>query len=548
MNSSPRQTRRFVAAIVVASAAIASGRPLSSQARGARSIVSIDGHEAVEGEVLVRFRPALAEADKQDVERQIDAEHSQPIAPEVRRLRSRSFDAATLVTFLRAHPLVAYAEPNYIVHANAIPSDPRFPTLWGLRNTGQTINGSAGVTGADIRATRAWDVTTGSRANVTAVIDTGIEYTHQDLAANMWAAPAAFTVTVGGRMITCAAGTHGFNVIAETCSPRDDNGHGTHVAGTIGAAGNNTIGVTGVNWKATLMALKFLDAAGNGTVADAVSAIEFAIQTRKVFAATRGANIRILSNSWSGGGYSRTLLAEINDANNNGMLFVAAAGNDAVDTRLTPAYPGSYSAPNVLAVAATSNHDQIATFSNYGQSVQLAAPGVDIQSTTIGNGYRYLSGTSMAAPHVAGAAALLLAKCPLDAAGVKRNLLANVDKIGALTGWVSTGGRLNVDRALRACLAEASMPKPSAPTGVIAGPGPGAGQVTLTWNATSGAYTYNVKKSKVKGGPYKISGAGLTTRKFVNDGITGSRYYFVVSAVNGSGEGANSVEVTAVAR
>jgi subtilisin family serine protease len=521
---------------------------LSSQSRRTRGITSIDGHEAVEGEVLVRFRTALADADKQDVERQIDAEHSRSIAPDVRRIRSRSFDAATLVSFLRAHPLVAYAEPNYIVHANAIPRDPRFPVQWGLRNAGQMINGSSGVSGADIRATWAWDVTIGSRANVTAVIDTGIEYTHQDLAANMWTAPAAFTVTVGGRTITCAAGTHGFNVISETCSPRDDNGHGTHVAGTIGAVGSNITGVTGVNWKASLMALKFLDADGKGTTADAVSAIEFAIQTRKAFAATHGANVRILSNSWSGGAYSRTLLAAINEANNNGMLFVAAAGNDAIDTRLAPVYPGSYNALNVLSVAATTNQDHLATFSNYGRSVQLAAPGVDIQSTTIGNRYRYLSGTSMAAPHVAGAAALLLAKCPLDAAGVKRNLLANVDEIGALTGWVSTGGRLNVNRALRACVAEASMPRPSAPTGVGAAPGPGAGQVTLTWNAVSGAYTFNVKKSKVKGGPYSITGAGLATRKFVSDGITGRRYYFVVSAVNGGGEGANSGEVTALGR
>jgi subtilisin family serine protease len=423
--------------------------------------------------------------------------------------------------------------------------------LWGLLNTGQTVAGVAGVTGADVHATKAWNVTVGSRANVIAVIDTGIDYTHSDLAVNIWKAPAAFTVTVGGRAITCAAGTHGFNAIRKTCDPRDDNNHGTHVAGTIGAAGNNAAGVTGVNWKASIMGAKFLDDAGDGTVADAINAIEFVIQTKKAFSSTRGANVRVLSNSWSGGGFSQALLDEITKANSNNMLFVAAAGNDGRDTGPQPAYPGSYKAANVIAVAATNNQDRLASFSNYGGTVALAAPGVDIQSTTIGNTYGYLSGTSMAAPHVSGAAAIVLAECSLDTAGLKRVILDNVDRVGALTGWVSTGGRLNVDRAMRSCMpgsSSSTTSRPAAPAGVAATSAPGAGQVTVTWNAASGAATYNVKKSRTSGGPYATVGTGLTSRKFIYSGITGRQYYFVVSSLNSAGESANSSQVGALGK
>jgi subtilisin family serine protease len=147
---------------------------------------------------------------------------------------SRSKDVATLLAELKARPDVAYVEPNYIIHADLTPNDPSFPSLWGLLNTGQVIGGQAGTPGADISATSAWNISTGSRANVVAVVDTGIDYNHADLAANVWSAPTSFTVTIGGQNITCAAGTHGFNAITNTCDPLDDNNHGSHCSGTIG--------------------------------------------------------------------------------------------------------------------------------------------------------------------------------------------------------------------------------------------------------------------------------------------------------------------------
>ena len=175
---------------------------------------------------------------------------------------------------------VLQVEPNYLVHINeTVPNDTYFSQMWNMKNIAHP--------GADIHATYAWDVTTGSPFNVVGVVDTGVDYTHQDLAGNMWSAPTDFTVTVGGKKITCPAGSHGFNAIAfaanntaSICDPMDDNGHGTHTSGTVGAVGNNNLGVTGVNWTARIMGLKFLDSTGSGSVADAANAIEFALQDR----------------------------------------------------------------------------------------------------------------------------------------------------------------------------------------------------------------------------------------------------------------------------
>src|SRR3989441_1693970 len=423
-------------------------------------VVNVNGYPAMAGEVLVKYRRSLGADERGQLDQQTDADRNDAIGSVgVRRIHSRSRDTSALLAFLRNHPDVAYAEPNYIVQADALPNDTSFGILWGLRNFGQVV-GTPGTPGADIQTPLAWDVSTGSAANVVAVIDTGIKYTHPDLAANVWSAPTSFTVVIGGQTITCAAGTHGFNAIKKTCDPLDDNGHGTHVSGTIGAVGNNSRGVVGVNWTTSIMASKAFNASGTGTLADAINAIEFVLQA----AAATGANVRVLSNSWSSGGFSQALLDEINKANANNMLFVASAGNNAVNIDLSPQYPASYTAPNIIAVASTDNTDTLASGaggSNYGaSSVHLAAPGVNILSTyleDIGIPYQYLSGTSMAVPHVSGAAALVLSRCALSTAALKNNLLASVDPIPLLTGRVATGGRLNVNTAIRACMPNFAM-------------------------------------------------------------------------------------------
>jgi subtilisin family serine protease len=408
----------------------------------------IDGHPAAASEVLVRFRGT---ANLPQLRREIDADSDTLVGDgRVWHARSRSKNVQALVRQLAARPDVMYAEPNYLVHSTTQPDDPRFPDLWNLLNVGQTVGGAPGTPGADIHANGAWSTAIGARTILVGVVDTGIDYTHPDLAANVWSAPAPFTVSVAGASITCAAGTHGFNAIKKTCDPFDDQVHGTHVSGTIGAVGNNALGVVGVNWLANIVGLKFLDSSGSGTIADAINAIEFAIQAKATLGA--GANIRVLSNSWAGALFSQALLDEITRANQSEMLFVAAAGNGSANNDLTPTYPASYAAPNVVAVAATDNQDALATFSNYGAtSVHLGAPGVKVLSTVTGGGYDSFSGTSMATPHVSGSAALLLARCSLNTAALKALILSSVDPIPSLAGRTITGGRLNLARAVAGC-------------------------------------------------------------------------------------------------
>jgi subtilisin family serine protease len=419
-----------------------------------------------------------------------------------------------------------------------------FPQLWGLKNVGQAVNGgAAGTAGADMRAADAWDVTVGSASNVVAVIDTGVDYTHSDLAPNMWSAPAPFTVIIRGVAITCEAGTHGFNAIARTCDPMDDHNHGTHVAGTIGAAGNNGAGVVGVNWVTSLMGLKFLDSSGSGTVADAIDTIDFALQVKHAFAGSGGANVRILSNSWGGGDFSQALLDQINAAADADMLFVAAAGNNGLPNDIIPMYPASYTASNVVAVAATTNKDARAFFSNYGRNtVHLGAPGADILSTLRGGGYGFLSGTSMATPHVSGAAALALSHCALNTANLKSAIVEAVDPIASMATTTISGGRLNVHRTLQSCAAPPDRPADLTAIG-------GDTQIRLTWSPAAGATSYRVKRSVTPGGPYAAVASNVRTSQFTDSGlVNGTPYYYVVSSVNFLGESADSVEAFATPR
>jgi len=392
----------------------------------------VEGNEVVANEVLVKSRvsangPAFVQALQAH---QIDNVQTVGVNG-WRLLHSSGSSAAALLRAFSASSAVELAEPNYLVHANLIPNDPYWPNLYGMRI----------ISGPD-----AWDLSTGSSANVVAVIDTGFSYNHPDLADNLWSAPTDFSVVVGGVTLNCPAGTHGYNAILGTCNPLDDNGHGTHTSGTVGAVGNNGIGVVGVNWTASVMSAKFLNAGGSGTTADAIKAIEFTIQVKAYFGAD--ANVRVLSNSWGGGGYSSALRDEIASARDNDMLFVAAAGNNSRDNDQVPTYPASYDVENIIAVLSTTATDARSGFSNWGaNSVHLGAPGSGILSTWL-TGYASASGTSMATPHVAGAAALVLSYCGMDTPTLKQVLLNNVDPVAALNGITITGGRLNVFAAM----------------------------------------------------------------------------------------------------
>ncbi len=513
-----------------------------AQRQAPPAVELVNGREALSGEVLVKFRDGSRTNALNAVRSLAGADAMRPVGRNgLQRLQSKSISAAALLQRLANHPDVLYAEPNYIVHAFAEPNEPNFPQLWGLRNIGQAVNsGLPGVAGADIHALSAWEISSGSTAQVVAVIDTGVDYTHPDLAANMWSAPAPFEVTLQGATITCPAGTHGFNVIALTCDPMDDHGHGTHVSGTIGASGNNSIGVVGVNWITQLIGIKFLDSSGSGSIADAIDGFDFAIQAKQAFAQTMAANVRVLSASWGGTEFSQALLDEINAAGDASMLLVAAAGNSGVSNDTHPTFPASYDAPSIISVAATTNTDARASFSNYGAaSVHLGAPGTDILSTLPGNSYGFLNGTSMATPHVSGSAALVLSQCALDTAGLKDTLLSTVEPVSSMAAITIAGGRLDVNSAIRSCTAP-----PSAPTALAAAAGDG--KVTLTWSGATGALSFNVKRSLTSGGPYQVIASGVKGKTYTDTAVVNdTTFYYVVSGSNLLGESGDSNEASA---
>jgi subtilisin family serine protease len=321
-----------------------------------------------------------------------------------------------------------------------LPHDPQFGDQWALANSGQR----GGKQGADISATLAWAITTGSDEVVVAVLDSGVDYTHEDLITNMWMRPADVGPYQDSELGT-VDDTHGFNAVDNASDPMDDNGHGTHCAGIIGAEGENNLGIAGVNWKVRIMPLKFMNAGGFGSTKDAIEAINYVIDRKKA-----GVNVRIISASWGSTQKSRALETAIRKAGENGILFIAAAGNASTDNDRRPHYPSSYDLPSVISVAALDRNDRLATFSNFGaKSVAVAAPGVDILSTWLNDQYEEKSGTSMATPVVSGVAALIVAQNPrITVAELRKRVLAASDPIVALKGKTVTGGRINAAKAL----------------------------------------------------------------------------------------------------
>ncbi|MBA6231771.1 MULTISPECIES: S8 family serine peptidase [unclassified Colwellia] len=342
---------------------------------------------------------------------------------------------------LRKNPAVLYAEPDYIVHASVIPDDSSFADLWGMNNTGQ----SGGVADADIDAPEAWDISTGSHDVIVGVIDTGVDHTHPDLTANIWSNPGEIA---GDGIDNDGNGyiddIHGINAISGVGDPMDTGGHGSHVSGTIGASGNNGLGVVGVNHDVSIIGCKFLGDQG-GTTSDAIACIDYFVGLKN-----NGVNVRVTNNSWGGGGFSQALSDAITSSEEANILFVAAAGNDAYDNDAQSSYPSGYPHDSVLAVASTTRTDSMSSFSQWGlTTVDLGAPGSDILSTIPGGGYASYSGTSMATPHVTGAAALAWSVNPeLSAIEMKALLMSSGEDNAALAGKTVSGKRLNVNNAL----------------------------------------------------------------------------------------------------
>lgn len=412
-----------------------------------------DSRELISPDVLVKFKAGVTNPTIKAItlklhDRIEDDIEAVPGLEAIKDLDDETADQ--VVADYRKLPEVEYAEVNGEISLDredsalepVTPRDPQFSDQWALANNGQ----QGGKQGADISAMRAWAVTTGTDDVVIAVLDSGVDYTHDDLANNIWVRPAnipPFEDDSAGAI----QDLHGYNAIENNSDPMDDNGHGTHCAGIIGAEGGNDIGIAGVNWKVQIMPLKFMNAGGFGTTKDAVEAINYVINRRKA-----GVNVRVISASWGSTAKSRALEDIIRKAYEAGILFVAASGNASTDNDRSPHYPSSYNIPNVISVAALDRKDELASFSNYGaKSVAIAAPGVDILSTWLGNEYEWKSGTSMATPVVAGVAGLIAAREPrLSVDELRKRILESVDKLDGLKNKVASGGRINAAKAVGA--------------------------------------------------------------------------------------------------
>jgi subtilisin family serine protease len=435
------------------------------------------------GAVLLGFAAGVSPARSRAIEHAVGATDARRLGPRLKpatsvragagaraiptplELRVPAGRVLAVVARLRRYREVAYAEPDYIMQASAVPNDPSFGLQWADSNTGQAIPTQEanevlgapanGTPGADDGALKAWGVTSGSAAIVIGETDTGVDYEHPDLAANIWSNPGS----IGG----CAAGTHGYSVVSHTCNPMDDDtvygGHGSHVAGIMGAVGNNGVGVAGMNWHTTILPVKWLNSSAWGETSGLIEALQWLAAARQA-----GVNVRVVNDSatFKGTAYSQALSDEIDTLGANGILFVTAAGNtgDNNDEENVRRYPCGYDRPSEICVTATDNNDRLPSWANYGpHTVDLAAPGVSIYSTLREGRYGYLSGGSMASPQVAGAAALILSVAPsLSPQELKADIVSNVDPLPTLAGKVISGGRLDVCKALPGCAGQTQPP------------------------------------------------------------------------------------------
>jgi subtilisin family serine protease len=394
------------------------------------------------GQVLVSFKGAAAvrrmssrdQAPGQIVRRDLGVKHLKLVELDP------GIGVRAAIDVYDSLPGVAFAEPNYIYRSSVAPNDPRFTDQWSLRNVGQSIQGTPGVDGADISARGAWNVTIGAPDVVVAVVDTGVDTEHPDLQPNVWAnsIETAGTAEVDDDGNGFVDDVSGWDFVQQDANPNDENSHGTHVSGIIGAAGDNSMGISGVAWDVQIMPVRVLDKRGFGTLARILAGMSYAVDN--------GADVVNLSL----GSFQRSRSESHLIRDSDETLFVAAAGNSGNDNDSSGTYPCAYARTNILCVAATDNRDKIVAWSNYGEtSVDLAAPGHQILSTIPANQYAYFSGTSMATPVVAGAAALVLDLEPfLTPTELRTRLMDSTDKLPLLWTNTVTAGRLNVNNAL----------------------------------------------------------------------------------------------------
>ena len=432
-------------------------------------------------------------------------------------------DLGRVMEEIRSHPDVVYAEPNYrlqIAQATEplIPDDFDFAQLWGLHNLGQ----ADGVQGADIGTLAAWEFGTGHKGVVVAVLDTGVDYYHPDLAANVWLNSGEIA---GNGIDDDDNGqiddVHGYDFVSDDSDPMDDHGHGTHVAGTIGAVGNNRIGITGVCWEVGLMAVKSFDETGNGEISTAIEGIRYAIEN----------GAQIINASWGNNERSRALEEVIREAHEAGVTFVAAAGNDNSESLF---FPAAYD--HVIGVAATDARDRRSRFSDFGAYVDLAAPGENIFSTLPNNAYGFFSGTSMATPHVAGVAALVLSRRPEFTNDQLENILRNAVDLITPDKAIGTG-RLNAFAAVRvnAPLPEVALRLPETIYGEIDISGTATGQEFVSYSLEYGRGTHPTNWTSFYSSATPVP-SGTLFQRFSTPVLGEGQYTFRLTAENAAGE------------
>lgn len=542
-------------AISAALAVLAAVLVFSSCGTGSEpSINTAFKQEYVEGELIVKFKGNIPLSKAQAFHKSVGAfvEHGYPsIGAELIKLPI-GLSVENAVQAYTSNPSVEYAEPNFIVHKAVIPNDTYFDYhnsgvdagQWGLYNYGQTIKGVAVTPLADINATAAWDIHNGvgSVANVVvAVVDTGVDYNHLDLAGNIWSNPGEICGDVidndgNGFVDDCI----GWNFSYGTNDPLDDDNdsHGTHVAGTIGAICNNGIGVCGVNWSVKIIPVKVLNSSGYGSMDNVIMGVLYAVQN--------GAKYINASYTYEGSP-SAAERDSINTANNNGVLFIAAAGNFGSDNDTYPAYPAGHMLPNIISVGASDYTDTKASFSDYGEdSVHVFAPGVNIFSTIISNkityaisgimGYGFLAGTSMAAPHVTGLASLVASYKPwLTHLEVKETILSSADKKPQLAGFAASAGRINAYDALVFDINAVAPFKPTKLSPSVTG----SSTISLNWVDNSTREDgFKLERKDGSGGVFNmIANFPANAVSYTDTGLVeGQSYFYKIKSFNSFGD------------